>query len=75
MVIQLSDGKYLHTAYAISNIAEELGTDDWSLTDQEGMLYIGTYIDGNSVDSTDPTSYSWEELVDEDVDDEELLDS
>lgn len=71
MVIQLSDGKYLHTAYAISNIAEELTADDWSLTDQEGMLYIGTYIDGNSVDSTDPTSYSWEELVDEDVDDED----
>lgn len=71
MVIQLSDGKYLHTAYAISNIAEELGADDWSLTDQEGMLYIGTYIDGNSVDSTDPTAYNWEELVDEDVDDED----
>lgn len=71
MVLQLDNGKYLHTAYAISNIAEELGTDDWSLTDQEGMLYIGTYIDGNSVDSTDPTVYNWEELVDEDVDDED----
>lgn len=71
MVLQLDNGKYLHTAYAISNIAEELGTDDWSLTDQEGMLYIGTYIDGNSVDSTDPTAYNWEELVDEDVDDED----
>ena len=71
MVLQLDNGKYLHTAYAISNIAEELGADDWSLTDQEGMLYIGTYIDGNSVDSTDPTAYNWEELVDEDVDDED----
>ena len=69
MVIELSTGKYLHTAYAVSNIAEEFTSEDWSLTSQEGMGYIGTYIDGSVVDSSDPSDYSWSELLDEDVDD------
>lgn len=69
MVIQVSDGKYLHTAYAVSNIAEEFETDDWSLISQTGMSYVGTYIDDSVIDSPDPTAYSWEELVDTDVDD------
>lgn len=69
MVLELSNGTYLHTAYAVSNIAEEFTTDDWSLTSQEGMNYIGTYTDSSSIDSTDPTAYNWEELLDTSIDD------
>lgn len=69
MILQLSNGTYLHTAYAVSNIPEEFTAEDWSLTSQEGMHYIGTYIDSSSVESTDPTQYSWEELLDTAIDD------
>lgn len=69
MILQLSNGTYLHTAYAVSNIPEEFTQEDWSLTSQEGMHYIGTYIDSSSVESTDPTQYSWEELLDTAIDD------
>lgn len=65
----LSTGKYLHTAYAVSNIAEEFTNDDWSLSSQEGFGYIGQYIDDSAVDSSDPTDYVWTEFLDEDVDD------
>lgn len=65
----LSNGKYLHTAYAVSNIAEEFTNDDWSLSSQEGFGYIGQYIDDSAVDSSDPTDYVWTEFLDEDVDD------
>lgn len=73
MIIELSTGKYLHTAYSITNIPEEMTTldDEWSLTSQDGMDYIGTFIDGNSTESTDPSDYVWEELVDEDLEDED----
>ena len=71
MIIELSTGKYLHTAYSITNLPEEMTTldNEWSLTSQDGMDYIGTFIDGNSTESTDPSDYVWEELVDEDLDD------
>lgn len=68
-VLSLGDGKYLHSAYAVSNIAEEFTESDWSLTSQEGMHYIGQYIDNSAVESSDPTDYEWDELLDEDVDD------
>lgn len=71
MIIELSTGKYLHTAYSITNIPEEMTTldNEWSLTSQDGMDYIGTFIDGSSTESTDPNDYAWEELIDEDLDD------
>ena len=70
MVLQLDDGSYLHTAYAISNVAEELLEDEWSTTERGvGMDYVGQYVDDSPIDSTDATDYEWEELYDLDVDD------
>lgn len=70
MVLQLDDGQYLHTAYAISNVAEELLEDEWSTTERGvGMDYVGQYVDDSPIDSTDATDYEWEELYDLDVDD------
>ena len=69
MILALDGGKYLHTAYAVSNIPEEFEASDWSLTSQEGMGYIGTFIDSSSTEDTDPTKYSWDELLDTEVDD------
>lgn len=70
MVIELDDGRFLHTAYAISNVAEELLPDEWSTTEQgEGMDYVGQYTDDSPVDSDDATDYEWSALYDLDVDD------
>ena len=70
MVVQLEDGSYLHTAYAISNVASELLPDEWSTTEQgEGMDYVGQYVDDSPLDSDDATDYEWEALYDLDVDD------
>lgn len=46
---------YLHIAYATNST----GTSGFSITDATGRLYIGTYTDFISDDSTDPTKYSW----------------
>lgn len=69
MVLELSSGVYLHTAYAVSNIPNLFTEDDWSLDSQEGMRYVGTYTDGSPIDSTDPNDYIWAELLDTDVND------
>lgn len=70
MYIEIESGKYLHTAYAISDVAEELLPDEWSTTERaDGMDYVGTYIDDSTTDSTDATDYQWEEIFDLDVDD------
>ena len=70
MVIELESGRYLHTAYAISDVAEELLPDEWSTTERaDGMDYVGTYTDDSPTDSTDATDYEWEEIYDLDVDD------
>ena len=42
MVLELSSGVYLHTAYAVSNIPNLFTEDDWSLDSQEGRRYGGT---------------------------------
>lgn len=51
------DGRtsYFHTAYA--NSAD--GNLDFSLTDFDGKLYIGTYTDFEPNDSTNPSDYKW----------------
>lgn len=69
MVLELSSGVYLHTAYAVSNIPNLFTEDDWSLDSQEGMRYVGTYTDDSPIDSTDPNDYIWAELLDTDVND------
>lgn len=70
MVIEIETGKYIHTAYAISDVADELLPDEWSTTERaDGMDYIGTYTDNDPTDSSDPTDYEWEELFDLDVND------
>ena len=46
---------YLHIAYA--NSAD--GQTDFSATDSAGRAYMGTYVDFNQMDPTDPTLYTW----------------
>ena len=52
-----TDGKtpYLHIAYANNST----GTSGFSVNDSANKLYIGTYTDFTSTDSTDPSKYSW----------------
>ncbi|WP_413476846.1 phage tail spike protein [Latilactobacillus fuchuensis] len=56
-----TDGKtpYFHTAWADS--AD--GKINFSLTDATNRGYLGTYTDFTKADSTDPSKYSWVELV------------
>ena len=59
--IKGADGKngansYFHIAYA--NSAN--GKTDFSVSDPSNRAYIGTYVDTNSADSTDPTKYTWQ---------------
>lgn len=56
-----ADGKtsYTHFAYA-NNVS---GTKDFSTDDPTGRSYMGVYSDFTQADSTDPTKYSWVELV------------
>ena len=46
---------YVHTAYAYN----EDGTSGLSPYDYNGRNYIGTYVDLNSYDSSNPTAYTW----------------
>lgn len=46
---------YFHTAWANNSI----GTSGFSTTESSNKLYIGTYTDYTSTDSTDPSKYSW----------------
>ncbi len=52
-----TDGKtpYFHTAWA--NSAD--GKTDFSISVSVNKLYMGTYTDYTSADSTDPTKYNW----------------
>lgn len=56
-----ADGKtpYFHTAWADSKD----GKTNFSTTDSTNRGYIGTYTDFVENDSTDPTKYTWTELV------------
>lgn len=56
-----SDGKtpYFHQAWADSKD----GKVNFSTTDPTNRGYLGTYTDFTQADSTDPTKYSWVELV------------
>lgn len=47
---------FFHIAYA--NSAD--GKTKFSVSDPSGRDYIGTYVDSNKTDSTDPTKYSWQ---------------
>lgn len=49
---------YFHTAWANN----ETGTSGFSTTDSVNKLYIGTYTDYVSADSTDPSKYSWTKI-------------
>ena len=56
-----TDGKngtssYFHVAYA--NSAD--GKTSFSVSDPSNRAYIGTYVDTNPTDSTDPTKYTWQ---------------
>ncbi|MHC5250722.1 hypothetical protein ACYSNT_19995, partial [Enterococcus sp. LJL90] len=55
-----TDGKtpYFHTAWA--NSAD--GKTDFSTSVSLNKLYMGTYTDYTSVDSTDPTKYNWTKI-------------
>jgi phage minor structural protein len=52
-----ADGKsqYIHTAYA--NSAD--GVDEFSITNSSGASYMGTCVDENEPDPTDPSRYTW----------------
>ncbi|PAE24083.1 hypothetical protein [Bacillus sp. 7894-2] len=49
---------YFHTAWANNST----GTSGFSTTDSTNKLYIGTYTDFTSADSTDPSMYSWTKI-------------
>lgn len=66
MILTLPDGRILHTAYSDNNVGDPAG---FSLTDQAGATYKGTYIDNSSSENTDPNAYYWEELFNPDIDD------
>lgn len=56
-----ADGKngtstYFHVAYANS----VNGKTSFSVSDPSNRAYIGTYVDTNPTDSTDPTKYTWQ---------------
>lgn len=56
-----ADGKtpYFHTAWADSKD----GKINFNLSDATNRGYLGTYTDFTQADSSDPTKYSWTELV------------
>ena len=49
---------YFHTAWANNST----GTSGFSTTVSENKIYIGTYTDFTSADSTDPSKYSWTKI-------------
>lgn len=53
---------YVHIAYA--NTPD--GSGDFSTTEGEGKLYIGTYTDHTEYDSTDHHAYTWSRIKGED---------
>jgi len=52
-----ADGKTPYVHFAWANSAD--GKTGFSTTDSANKLYIGTYTDYTSADSTDPTKYAW----------------
>lgn len=62
----LLDGIYYHTAWA----DDDEGTN-FSLTEYADAVYIGTYQDESSTDSTDYTDYSWQVIGEDEVEDVE----
>ena len=66
MILQLTGGRILHTAYSNNNMGDPEG---FSLISQAGATYKGTYIDESTTESTDPKDYYWEELFNPDIDD------
>ena len=66
MILQLTGGRILHTAYSNNNLGDPEG---FSLDSQDGATYKGTYIDESTTESTNPEDYSWEELYNPDIDD------
>ena len=48
---------YFHVAYA--NKDEYGAIIDFSIDIPEGRKYLGTYVDDNEADSTDPSDYTW----------------
>lgn len=66
MILELTGGRILHTAYSDNNLNDPEG---FSLTDQTGATYKGTYIDNSQTESTNPADYEWEELFNPDIDD------
>lgn len=53
---------YFHTAWANNST----GTSGFSTTVSTNKLYIGTYTDYTSADSTDPSKYNWVKIKGED---------
>lgn len=67
MVTEISmngDRLYSHTAWA-----QDMEGAGFSLTEFDGALYVGNYIDTLDTDSTDPEKYTWS-TVDESTDEE-----
>lgn len=60
MLLEAVDGKtsYIHIAYANS----EDGSSGFSTSVSEGKLYLGQYVDFNSIDSEDPSDYYWSKI-------------
>lgn len=57
MVVQISFGSisaYMHSAFA----SDANGTD-FSLTEFEGAVYVGSYTSNSVTESTDPQMYNW----------------
>lgn len=73
MIVE-KDGLYYHAAFA----EDDEGTG-FSLTDFDGAVYVGNYVDKSATESTDWTSYSWqvrgEVSVTDLEDDTELMES
>lgn len=49
------ESSYTHIAYAINST----GTEGFSTSDSINKVYIGMYVDNQSVDSTNPSDYKW----------------
>ena len=68
MTIQTNVGgvtTYMHSAFA----TDAVGTD-FSLTEFDGAVYVGSYIDRSATESTDPHMYTWILIGDTDIETE-----
>ncbi len=67
-ILRNGEAFYLHTAWANDALGSE-----FSLSEYEGALFIGNYIDRSSTESESPKKYIWKEnIFDDEVNEEEI---